>query len=361
MGSGHSLRDDAPAPSHIFDDAITALYTRQEVDWERLDHALAGWRPALDGIGALVHEFESGELKVPESFIQRIWRLLDVAQCEAHWHARRGDRTRPIAIATTLLGLCRLLERPAAGEARLTRYHAALTTRSMVLSSFSDPRLYIDAPADALADGRAALAATSPDLPSFRAALLGEAGQYVASMGAQLYNRRGMPFELAAGRSLMIPESAGERGLWLETAREQIHELMMAAVRGVSLDHRRGLRLMRALCTRHAPCRPGPEHGGGGWERMTMLGKAQAFVNETLHECCLLLGHAHRIFVHNLQGHAILDGMLSLEAERQRLGRWPATVMAHDPLTGGPLHYAFEDATYRLEISPESAALLAGS
>lgn len=365
-------RTPEPGPADaVFDDAITHLYTGQEVDWALLDRALAVWRPALDAIAARVTELEPGALRVPQSFIRRTWRLLDVYQCEAHWQARHGDRARPLAILETLLALCRLVERAPAGDARLTRFHAALITRSMVLTSFRDPRLFRDAPPAALALGRLMLSEAEPDLPSFRAALLGESGQYVAAMGASLYNRRGRPFDLSGGRALAIPDSAAERGMWLESAREQIHELMLAAVRHLSADHARSLRSLRGLVARHSPSqgrleRPGPSQV---WERLSTLARTQAFVTESLYECGLLLAHAHRIWVHSVQGHRILDGMLMLEELRQRRGDWPTTLTAarlatggsfEDPLTGGDFRYVLEDGAYRLEISPESAGLLAG-
>ena len=354
----------------VFDEAITALYTGQEVDWRSLDAALETWRPALDAIAARVTELEPGTLRVPQSFIRRTWRLLDVSQCEAHWQMRHGDRSKPFAILSTLLSLCRLIERAPAGDACLARHHAALITRSMVLASFRDPRLFHDAPAAALAAGRALLAETEPGLASFRAALVGESRQYVATMGAELYQRRGLPFDLSGGRALAIPDSAGERGLWLESAREQIHELMLAAVRHLSDDHARSLRSLRALAAKHTPSILGPERPGSRlWERLSTLARTQAFVNESLHECGLLLAHAHRIWVHNLQGHHIFSGMIVLEELRQRRGAYPASLTlaqlcsGHafaDPLTGGALRYVPEPAGYRLEIAPDSAALLSG-
>ena len=350
----------------IFDDAIAALYTGQEVDWGALSEALETWRPTLFAIATRVAELSPGDLRVPQSFMRRTWRLLDVFQCEAHWQARHGDRARPLAILATLLRLCMLLEHPPVGDARLTRYHAALITRSMVLTSFQDARLFFDAPPDALVRGRAALGETAPDLPSFRAALLGESGQYVATMGAILYNRRGRPFELSGGRTLAIPESAGERGLWLESAREQIHELMHAGLRALCADHRRTLRTVRQLSVRNGPPRSQGAHPG---ERLTMLGRAQAFVSEALHESGLLFAHAHRIWVHAHQGHALLEGMLHLEEHRQRRGIWPAALAVarlrsghdfSDPLTGAELRYELDGDQYRLEIPTESSALLAG-
>jgi len=352
-------RIPASPANPAFDDAIAALYTGQEVDWHRLDAALTPWRPALAAFAVRVAELEPGELRVASSFIRRTWRLLDVFQCEAHWQARHGDRARPPAALCTLLSLCRLLEHAPAGEARLTRFHSGLITRSMVLTSFQDPRLYLDAPLDALARTRASLRDFAPDLMSFRSALVGESGQYVAAMGPALYNRRGRPFELSGGRSLTIPESAGERGLWLESAREQIHELMLGGLRALSNDHQKSLRSLRVLCARHGPP-PAVSPRTAPWEALSALGRAQAFVAETLHESALLLSHAHRIWVHALQLHAVLDGMLTLEEQRQRRGTWPARLEgAVDPLTGLDLRYAPEGDLYRLEVPPESAAILA--
>lgn len=354
----------------VFDDAITALYTGQAVDWERLGAGLRAWRPALDAIAARVVELEPGSLRVPQAFIRRTWRLLDVFQCEAHWQVQSGDRGRPLEILGTLLSLCRLMERAPAGDACLARHHAALLTRSMVLASFRDPRLFAGAPKAALEQGRALLVSAEPDLASFRAALVGESREYVATMGAELYHRRGRAFDLSGGRALPIPEAPAERGLWLESAREQIHELMLAAVRHLSDDHLRSLRTLRQLAARAAPAavRSG-RHATQLWERLSTLARTQAFVSETLHECGLMLAHAHRIWVHNVQGHQILMGMLVIEELRQRRGSYPSSLTlaqicsGHafaDPLTGGPLRYMAENGSYRLEISPESAAHLSG-
>ena len=362
-----------PPPSagdEVFDEAITALYTKQEVDWDRLGEALDRWRPALDAVAARVHDLGSSGLRVPERFIRRTWRLLDVFQCEAHWQAQYGDRARPLAILSTLLRLCRLLERPPTGDARLTRLHAALLTRSMVLTSFRDPRLFLDAPDAALELYRCTLGDLEPDLPAFRAAMLGEAGHYVAFMGGELFMRRGRPYELSGGRSIPIPESAAERGLWLECAREQIHETMLAGVRVIADDHGRSLRALRALVARTGTAiAPSPSMASArGFDRLSAAARAQAFVAESVHESALLLAHTHRIWLHNVQGHRILVGMLAMEAHRQRHGAWPLTLAQArrstgasfaDPLTGGDLRYERDEYLYRLDITAASAALLA--
>lgn len=358
------------AADHVFDESITALYTRQEVDWDRLGDALGRWRPALDEIETRVADLGPSGLRVPERFIRRTWRLLDVYQCEAHWQAQHGDRARPLAILRTLLKLCCMLERPPAGDARLTRLHAALLTRSMVLTSFRDPRLFIDAPEAWLAPTRRQLFELEPDLPAFRAAMLGEAGHYVAFMGGELFNRRGRPYELCGGRSVPIPESAPERGLWLECAREQIHEMMLAGIRVVAEDHARSLRALRTLVNRTVNAVPPPPvtEAARSWERISAAARAQAFVAEAVHESALLLAHTHRIWLHNVQGHKILDGMLAIEVHRQRHGAWPITLAQArrstgatfaDPLTGSDLRYERDEYLYRLDITAASAALLA--
>jgi hypothetical protein len=359
----------ACADDAAFDASITALYTRQEVDWDALGDALERWRPTLEVVADRVRELEPGSLRVPERFIRRTWRLLDVFQCEAHWQAQHGDRARPLAILTTLLKLCRLLERPPSGDARLTRLHAALLTRSMVLTSFRDPRLFLDAPATAVGLGAAMLAELEPDLPAFRAAMLGEASHYVAFMGGELFQRRGRPFEVSGGRSIPIPESPAERGLWLECAREHIHETMLAGVRGFCEDHGRSLRSLRSLVARSgAAVAPPSPQAARAFDRLSVTARANLFVAEAVHESALLLAHTHRIWLHNVQGHRILGGMLAIERFRQEHGQWPSSlgsarralgVSFADPLTGTDLRYERDEFLYRLDIPATSAALLA--
>ncbi|MBI4859953.1 MAG: hypothetical protein HY815_06780 [Candidatus Riflebacteria bacterium] len=106
------------------------------------------------------------------------------------------------------------------------------------LGRLADPGLYRGASRGSIRQIVDLIGACRPGEGDLRKMFLSGSTEAAEAVGPFLFNRRGLSTHGWLGVHLAVPADPGERGLWVETLRERVHERMTRLARALDLPER---------------------------------------------------------------------------------------------------------------------------
>jgi hypothetical protein len=282
-------------------------------------------------------------------------RLARAFRAQALLAARRGDPTRAARFGLTVLRLASILESQPIGDAPdlwLSRPHFL---RCMLSFALRDPRTIQGADPAELERLRALLAEHEPPADLWARVVLAMPDALTREAGSSLYAQRGASLGDSWLERIVYPQDAAERGLWVETARERLHQHAERMVALVTADHDATTDALKALNESVTRRRT--------WlgkvmdalrRRMSSVARAEEMAGITIEHVMTSLFTMRNMLAWSLQGQRLLLLRVRLEQVRQATGRYPDTLPVEeryrrDVVAGRPLIYERTGDGYRLE------------
>jgi hypothetical protein len=197
--------------------------------------------------------------------------------------ALRGDPTHAVRMAVTVLRLAAILEAQPMGDhpdGWLSRPHFL---RNLICRALRDPRTIAGAAPAELERLRAVLAENEPPADQWERAVRAMPDAIMRQSGEALYQNRGrLNVQGYWPEQMVIPTDAAERGLWIETARERLHDHARRMIELVTADHDATMNALYAL-------RKAAEDPGTVLDRMLRKVSAGARARESARFCLMHL------------------------------------------------------------------------